>query len=423
MKCNVKEGTFVNKKGKDFVDFMIKCGCPAADANKLMEKGMTTKIEVAKIGEKTWRAITTCKEIPAMNEIYVLDEDKEVCFDDNVMGGTNKMKITMPDENTMKIISDHSKMGKSETHEVYNDQGITITTKHSSGATMTENWDRVCCEEGAYRYVGNENGEAFMKTSGEDTKGMTFEEIQKGSTYMLKDLGDDCWQLTENMMGQTISMKVPMNKEVDYTFPGYEKKMLWTRISPNKVKMITKNKDGGTWDMTRIQLANGDHMWECKDNKSGIECKILYEKFTCMDGTWKPVCIEGAEEFAKAMGAGDKLAKDSANDYDQKITVKTKAGGYWTVSSDSKVFPWNVTYKLGEEFEWDMSSVPGMPEGMDLKLKCMETCVGKDKYVMVSKHPDGKATKSVTEVTPNFMVKRDYLLGSNLSSTLIFMKC
>ena len=66
-------------------------------------------------------------------------------------------------------------------------------------------------------------------------------------------------------------------------------------------------------------------------------------------------------------GAGDKLAKDSANDYDQKITVKTKAGSYWSVSSDSKVFPWNITYKLGEEFEWDMSGVPGMPEGMDLK--------------------------------------------------------
>ena len=68
-----------------------------------------------------------------------------------------------------------------------------------------------------------------MKTSGEDMKGMTFEDFQKGSTYMLTDLGDDCWQLTENIMGQTVSMKVPMNKEVDYTFPGYEKKMLWTR--------------------------------------------------------------------------------------------------------------------------------------------------------------------------------------------------
>ena len=75
-----------------------------------------------------------------------------------------------------------------------------------------------------------------------------------------------------------------------------------TRISPNKVKMITKNKDGGTWDIMRTQMANGDHMWDIKDNKKGLECKMFYEKFTCMDGTWKPVCIEGAEEFAKAMG-------------------------------------------------------------------------------------------------------------------------
>ena len=86
-----------------------------------------------------------------LQQIYVLEEDKEQCFDDNVMGGTVKMSMTMPDENTMKIISDHSKMGKSETHEAYSDEGITITTKHSSGATMTENWDRVCCDEGGYR--------------------------------------------------------------------------------------------------------------------------------------------------------------------------------------------------------------------------------------------------------------------------------
>ena len=121
-------------------------------------------------------------------------------------------------------------------------------------------------------------------------------------------------------------------------------------------------------------------------------------------------------------GAGDKLAKDSANDYDQKITVKTKAGGYWTVSSDSKVFPWNVTYKLGEEFEWDMSSVPGMPEGMDLKLKCMETRVGKDKYVMIRKIAS-ITVRSVTTCTPNFMVKKDYLLGTEISSTEIWMRC
>ena len=61
-----------------------------------------------------------------LQQIYVLEEDKEQCFDDNVMGGTVKMSMTIPDENTMKIISDHSKMGKSETHEVYSDQGPII---------------------------------------------------------------------------------------------------------------------------------------------------------------------------------------------------------------------------------------------------------------------------------------------------------
>merc|ERR1719471_819491 len=145
-------------------------------------------------------------------------------------------------------------------------------------------------------------------------------------------------------MGMTISVTLPMNKEVDYDFPGWERKVLCTRISPNKVKVIAKRPDGSTYDMTRNTLANGDHTWEMNDPKKGVSCKLFYEKFTCMDGTWKlfyekftcmdgtwkPVCIEGAEAFAKAMGAGNKLAKDSANDYDQKITVKTKAGGYWT---------------------------------------------------------------------------------------------
>ena len=122
-------------------------------------------------------------------------------------------------------------------------------------------------------------------------------------------------------------------------------------------------------------------------------------------------------------GAGDKVAKDSANDYDQKITVKTKPGGYWTVTCDSEVFPWSITYKLGEEFEWDMSGTPGMPEGMqDLKMKCLETRVGKDTYVMIRKIAS-IAVRSVTTCTPNFMVKKDYLLGTDISSTEIWTRC
>ena len=73
------------------------------------------------------------------------------------------------------------------------------------------------------------------------------------------------------------------------------------RLAPNKVKVIT-NKDGRTVDYIRCQLANGDMVWKFKDNKSGLESEVYFEKFNFLDSIWKPVSIEGAEEFAKAMG-------------------------------------------------------------------------------------------------------------------------
>ena len=32
--------------------------------------------------------------------------------------------------------------------------------------------------------------------------------------------------------------------------------------------------------------------------------------------------------------------------------------------------------------EWNISGISGMPEGMETKMKCMETRVRKDTYVM-----------------------------------------
>ena len=63
-----------------------------------------------------------------------------------------------------------------------------------------------------------------------------------------------------------------------------------------------KKKDGSVQEWMRCQMANGNMVWHGSCPKTGKEVKIYYEKFTCLDGTWKPVCIEGAEEMAKAMG-------------------------------------------------------------------------------------------------------------------------
>ena len=87
-----------------------------------------------------------------MNDIIDYEEGKESCVDDPAFGGTMKILTTSVNESTLKFNIDHSKMGKSEVIDVYTDEGITITTTHQSGATITEEWYRLCCEEGAYRY-------------------------------------------------------------------------------------------------------------------------------------------------------------------------------------------------------------------------------------------------------------------------------
>ena len=58
---------------------------------------------------------------------------------------------------------------------------------------------------------------------------MTFEDVMRGNIIVMKDLGEDCWQLTETIMGQTVSIKIPMNTEVEHPLSGYEQKMIWTR--------------------------------------------------------------------------------------------------------------------------------------------------------------------------------------------------
>ena len=58
---------------------------------------------------------------------------------------------------------------------------------------------------------------------------MTFEDVMKGNIIKMKDLGDDCWQLTETIMGQTVSIKIPMDQEVEQKI--FEQKMIWTRYA------------------------------------------------------------------------------------------------------------------------------------------------------------------------------------------------
>ena len=57
-------------------------GCPPSDASRMMENGMTVRAEVSKIGERKWRGVITCEEVPQMNDTHIYEEDKGTSFED-----------------------------------------------------------------------------------------------------------------------------------------------------------------------------------------------------------------------------------------------------------------------------------------------------------------------------------------------------
>ena len=88
-------------------------------------------------------------------------------------------------------------------------------------------------------------------------------------------------------------------------------------------------------------------------------------------------------------------------------------GGYFHVVNDSSYNPFNLVYKLGEEFE-----VP-MPTGES--TKCVETGCG-NVFTMLQKTAKG-TVKMVTTVTSNFMLQDIFVLGTNTRAKIIFQKC
>jgi hypothetical protein len=61
-------------------------------------------------------------------------------------------------------------------------------------------------------------------------------------------------------------------------------------------------KNGNVEEWVRWIDHKGTMYWCGHDKKSGLKCKIVYEKFCCMEGSWKPVSLMGYEKLASAMG-------------------------------------------------------------------------------------------------------------------------
>jgi hypothetical protein len=105
-------------------------------------------------------------------------------------------------------------------------------------------------------------------------------------------------------------------------------------------------------------------------------------------------------------------ASAMAKDCDYTITIKEK-GDTIIVNSDNKYTPFNLVYKLNEEFEFP---VPGVKE----PFKCIETVVG-NTYSMVQKNSKMTVMMS-TKITNSFMITETRILGTDVCCKAIYTR-
>ena len=63
------------------------------------------------------------------------------------------------------------------------------------------------------------------------------------------------------------------------------------------------------------------------------------------------------------------MAAEMANDFETKTCIKSKPGGYYQMRNDSKKMPYNVIFKMGEEFDMCLPR-------MDKSITCIMACSG-----------------------------------------------
>jgi hypothetical protein len=111
-------------------------------------------------------------------------------------------------------------------------------------------------------------------------------------------------------------------------------------------------------------------------------------------------------------GFDQKTAGDLSNDCDYTLRVN-ETGGCIQVHCNSKHTPYNLIYKLNEEFEFCM---PGLKD----PFKCIETACG-NWYTMVQKNSK-MTVKICTKVTNCFMICETSLVGTDVRAKAIYAK-
>ena len=386
-------------------------GSVAEQARKA--EGSRWKISFHKVGGKQWRVTKICEDNPAANSVDVHEEDVEQCVNSAVLGKA-KVTLTRPNARTLKIRTEPEVLDAMEITHEFSDAGCQTTNDADGGAHFKHAlWHREVDEEGYFRYVGEENASKMMEVM-LGMPGADFGPMAEGAMQRWVSLGGDAWLFTEKLIGHTKVMKVRLDEEGTYDIPGYERKSFSTRLAPGKIKTILTNPETGAVEEWIKEVdCRGNMTWHGYDPVTGTRCKHLYERYTCLDGSWRPVHAHDMDKFGVAFGMPASAAKAMAEETDYEIRLQTMPDGSINETSTSKVLPYTMNYTLGEEFEFKEPASGTV-------FNCITTASG-DTYTQVHRG-GGQTFKYVSKVSKNFLVMDFFLEGSDVKAKVIFMR-
>jgi len=333
--CKVN-GTYCTVKTKEIVEFWHKVGVSEDVCKKF--PGTHWEMKVNACGKKVYAAITSC-ELPEFNMCGVYTEGKE----HEIPGplGLSKMCFNKVSENVYHSKMSHEGMGCVEWTETYCDEGVKFEyTCKEKGLTACEKWCRKVNENGHYRFkkVEGDMNAIIEPIFGPEMKiDESFKEhyqkcgdVYKATSYFGDKKFIQTWELDKetNMEGVT---------------------MLVTQTGVGKYKAIQK-KGGNVLEWTTCFMDCG-YTSSVVCQKSGKTAKLYMEKYCEMSGSYKPVSYSGVKEVLAVMGAPSGLADKMMADSKAMLCIKTD-GPFHCFSFKSSIMPMDMSFKVGEEFEY-----------------------------------------------------------------------
>jgi len=336
--CKVN-GTYCTVKSKEIVEFWQKCGVPEEHCKKLLGTHWEMKVNVC--GKKVYGAVSCC-ECPEYNMCGVFTEGQTTEVPDMPgFGGKATMCFMKCGENMYKSTMSHENFGCVEWTETYCDEGVKFEYTHKDkGLTACEKWCRKVSETGYYKFhkVEGDINAIIAPVFGPDMK------IDESFKERYQKCGDT-YKVTVCMGDKHFTNSWELDKESE--FEGVT--MLTTKTGVGKYKVIEK-KGSNVLEWT-VHFMDCGFTASVVCQKSGKTAKLYMEKYCEMSGSYKPVSYSGVKDVLKVMGAPAGLADKMMADSKAMLCIKTD-GPFHTFSFKSSIMPMDMSFKVGEEFEY-----------------------------------------------------------------------